>query len=68
MGYVFAPASNGSGSAVFFGSTLTQDASGEAYDRYVQFLTDSGMADTDYADYLKSTKNPRWTCWVPGPT
>ena len=56
VGYVFAPASNGSGSAVFFGSTLTQDASGEAYDRYVQFLTDSGMADTDYADYLKSTK------------
>lgn len=54
VGYVFAPASNGDGSAVFFGSTLATDP--KAYDQYVQFLKNSGMDQEDYADYLKQTK------------
>lgn len=55
IGYVFAPASLGDGSAVFFGSTLTQD-DGTAYKAYTDFLDSSSMADEEYLDYLKAVK------------
>ena len=55
IGYVFAPASLGDGSTVFFGSTLTQD-DGTAYKAYTDFLDNSSMADEEYLSYLKAVK------------